>query len=179
MPNKNRIRSLSTAMMFVCTAVIVAIPAWLIWYWSTFSKQLPIIQARYPDTLFSMENIGAAQLILAAAISLISATVLIFALWHLRQLFAQFRAGNLFHPESTRHLYLFGVGLFLSAIIKPFVGMALSVVLTWGNPAGQRSLILEFGSQEIAQLLIAGTFMIITWVFCEGQRISQENAEFV
>lgn len=166
-------------MMLVCSAACLALPGWLIWYWLNFSEQLPALQAQIPSVLLSMEFISTTQLILAAAITISASMLGVYALWQLRSLFALFSQGVVFSSETTRRLNLFGIALLASTLLRPIVTTILSVVLTWGNPPGQRSVVVSLGSSDFMLLVFATTFLVITWVFREGQRLSQENAEFV
>lgn len=179
MPNRNRIKTLSQFMVVVCTVLMVALPTWIVWYWASFGDYAPALQAQRPEILISMDYISGAQLLLAAVVSLTASTLFVYALWQLRKLFGLFIQGVVFSEESTRALNLLGIALLASVILKPITTAVLSIVLTWGNPPGQRSVTVSLGSNELMLLLFATTFLVITWAFREGQRLSQESAEFV
>jgi hypothetical protein len=179
MPNAQRIKNLSRLMVSICSIVMVCVPASLIWYWANFGDYAPSLQAQRPEILLSMDYISGSQLLMAGLISLTASTLIVYALWQLRRLFLLFMQGVVFSSETTRALNLFGLALLGSVMLKPITTALLSVVLTWGNPLGQRSVTIALGSNELVLLLFAVTFLVITWVFREGQRLSQENAEFV
>lgn len=166
-------------MVTVTSLVLISIPVWVVWYWINLPTHITQLQAQYPDSLFAMEYISPTRWGLATLISLSSSGVLIFALWQLRSLFSAFQQGVVFSYETTRRLHRFGFALLICAILRPITTGLLSVVLSWGNPPGNRTLIFELGSNEIALMLGAATFLIITWIFREGQRLTQENAEFI
>jgi hypothetical protein len=179
MPNTHRIKALSRLMVAIFSIVMVSVPAWLMWYWANFADYVPALQAQRPEILISMDYISGSQLLLAGLISLAASMLVVYALWQLRKLFVLFQQGVVFSAQTTRALNLFGIALLASVILKPITTAILSVVLTWGNPSGQRSVTVSLGSNELMLLLFAATFLAITWVFREGQRLSQENAEFV
>lgn len=174
-----KIQSLSRFMSIACTLSIGIIPLVTVWYWTAFESNLPLIQAKYSGTLFSMEYISSWQIVAGAVVSLFGCCLLIMALWQLRSFFNLTSNGEYFSQRTTMHLSRFANILFLCAIFKPISVMLYSVILTWKNPPGSRSLILDFGSQDLLTILMACTFLIIMWIFKEGARISKENASFI
>ena len=67
----------------------------------------------------------------------------------------------------------------LYAASSPIIGGLLSVVLTMGNPPGERALVLSFSSNELALLFLGGCLLVISWVMAESSRLADDNAQIV
>ena len=179
MNNISKIKKISATMMVCCSTILLVIPLWIVWFWATFEHRASGLSFMRPNVLIDMQYIGVSQLMLGAAVHAIMFSVLLFGIWHLRLLFQSFKNGVFFTREAVRHLHIFTMTLFIGALLKPVSSALLSVILTIGNPPGQKSLVIEFGSHELATIFIAGTLMAITWIMREGQVLAAENAEFV
>lgn len=179
MQNISKIQTLSQVMSYFCTLLIVALPCWTIWFWLNIDQFVAALSSARPNVLIDMQYIQTYQLALVMFISLSAVGLMMFGLWHLQRLFALFRTGTFFTSRAVSHLHVFTMVLFISAFMKPVVTALISLILTIGNPPGQKSLVLEFGSSDVSSIFIAGTLMVITWIMKEGQRLATENAEFV
>lgn len=166
-------------MEHFCLLLMIALPLWVVWFWSNAGQYLSQLSFARASILLDMQYIQPYQLVLAGGLSMLTMLVLVFGISHLRRLFILFRNGEFFSESSARHLHIFGMTLFISALLKPVLSAALSVILTMGNPPGQKTLCIEFGSREISMVFIAGTILAITWILREGQKLATENAEFV
>lgn len=179
MNNVSKIKRLSAAMQLFCSLLITALPIWLIWFWYNYEQNLSALSIANPNVLLDSQYIHIYQPILAAAISALFMLLPLWGLWHLRRLFKLFRSGVFFTEKSVRHMHIFALTIFISALLKPISSALLSVVLTLENPPGQKALAISFGSNEISQIFMAGVLIAVTWILREGQRIASENAEFI
>jgi len=103
----------------------------------------------------------------------------VWAMWSLRQLFANYAKGEVFSPKPLRHLNNVANALFLG-VLADFVTQApISYILTWYLGPHHRSISLSFGSNDAAWLFIAGTVLVIARVMVEARRVADENAAFV
>ncbi|MFT7759296.1 UNVERIFIED_CONTAM: hypothetical protein ODX46_25225, partial [Salmonella enterica subsp. enterica serovar Enteritidis] len=76
-------------------------------------------------------------------------------------------------------LRAFAMAVFVSTLLQPFAYAALSLILSWTNPAGQRALSIGISSDMWLGLLFAGTIIVIAWVMREAIAIADENAQYV
>ncbi len=179
MNKPSKIYQLSSTMSRFCLLLMIIIPSYISWFWFTFEQHTHDLSIARPSVLIDMQFIQTYQLVIAWIYSLLVAGVLIYGLFKLRKLFQLFLTGTFFSDEAANHLHIFGLMLFVTALLKPLTSAVLSLLLTMGNPVGEMSLIVEFGSTELFTIFIAGTFMAITWILREGNRLAKENAEFV
>jgi hypothetical protein len=56
---------------------------------------------------------------------------------------------------------------------------ALSVWLSFDQPAGERSLSISISSNDIAMLTFGAAIVVISWVMAEAVELSKENAQIV
>lgn len=102
-----------------------------------------------------------------------------FLLWQLWRLFGEYGKGRVFSRHAVRHLRRFALGVMGLAVLAPLTRTLSMLALTWGNPPGQRQLVLSFSSDDYFRLLLAAVLLAIAAVMSEAVRVAEENAEFV
>lgn len=116
---------------------------------------------------------------LGAAVSLLPVGVGLYALWQLWRLFAEYGAGRVFGREAQSRLKRFAWALLAAALLAPLVRAAMSVVLTLGNPPGQRQLVIGLSWDDYLAVLLAVVLIAIATVMAEAVRVAEENEGFV
>ncbi len=176
--NLHRIRRVSRAMMHLCAAPFVLVPAVLAFAWTNFDLVLrhapPAAGLHLPA-----DGPGVFSLVLGFLVSLAAAGILLFGLWRLRRLFQLYSEGHIFTAENALCLRSFAWTLVVFALTKPLFGAVLSVVVTWRNPPGQRALAISFGSNEVGVAFVGVLLLVIAWIMREGCRLAEENAQIV
>jgi len=102
---------------------------------------------------------------------------LIWGLNQLRLLFAGFAEGRIFSADHATHLLRFGKALLVYAIARPIVGMATSTIRTIGED--QLATTFNISSDDAQVALVGFFFYVLGWVFREGARLAEENAQIV
>ena len=116
---------------------------------------------------------------IAAAIAAVPIAIMVWGLWHVRALFAEFAAGRVFTPAAARHLQMFGASVLAQAPLGPLISAALTVALTLNQPPGQRMLAVAFSIHDYFALIVGGVLFAAATVMREAARIAEENAGFV
>ena len=176
MSNLHRIRRLSRVMRAACTAGMVAVPGAVALSWLAFDgwrSAAPALNVPVPDSL------PLPALSIGLVVALIPAMVAVVALGRLRRLFGLYGSGRIFDLDAVTCLRQFAWAVLAMAVLQPFVGALLSVIITLDNPPGQRALALSFGSGEVGTALLGGLMVVIAWVMREGCRLSEENEQIV
>ncbi len=174
----SKIKALNSTLSIICLVLIFALPISALYFWINFEQTAHLLEFAKGGAL-QLDTIQPWQIISSALYSVGATLVLVLGLWNLRLLFNNFKRGEFFGEPSTRALHVLSQVLLISAVLKCLSSAVLSVLLTWNNPAGEKALVICFGSNELWMLFIAATFLAITWTFKEGQKLAQENAEFV
>jgi hypothetical protein len=145
----------------------------------------------HPDTtqflMFRLDHLGAdltAQIPIqyrvdALVCDLLPVGCTVWAMWSLRQLFANYAAGEVFSQKPLRHLNNVANALFLGVLAGFVMEAPISYLLSLHNPPGHREISLSFGSSDAAWLFIAGAVLVIARVMGEARRVADENAAFV
>lgn len=100
-------------------------------------------------------------------------------LWQLWALFGEYLDGRVFSPTALRHLNGVARCLLGLALLAPLLRAGMVLALTWGNPPGQRQLVLSLSSQDYVNLLLAGVFSAMALVMAHAAALADENAQFV
>jgi uncharacterized membrane protein len=173
-----RLLRLSRAMQWVTTIGIVlivagmglavAIPQW--------SRNL--LLARLGETGARLPLTPTDQLI-AGLIIAVPVGVMVWGLWHVRALFRDFAGGRVFTGSAAHHLQRFGVSVLAQGPLGPLTATALALALSFGNPPGQRYLVLTLSINDYFAVIIGGVLVAVAAVMREAARLADENASFV
>lgn len=172
-----RIRSLSRLMAVGCLAASGLLTAAMAFYWATTPTRTLFSQAGIANSLATEIDLPVRAL--AFVISMIPLGALAYGLLSARRCFNAFAVGEIFSREPTRHLKAFAVAVAVSALLKPFAGAALSVLLSASSSTGTKTLTLNIGSDTLIALIFSGTVAIIAWVMTEASDLSDENKQFI
>ena len=119
------------------------------------------------------------QLMVVVALNLISSVILFLTLNEMRKLFGAYVEGEILTEASARLIQKVGQG-FLALAIVPFIVRPIqTVLLTYANPPGQRSLAIGFDSDMIFFVLSGGLIIVIGWAMREASDVAAENRSFV
>jgi hypothetical protein len=102
-----------------------------------------------------------------------------YALWQLWRLFGEFGAGRVFAAGTQEHLRRFAWAVLVSALLVPLHRAWIGVALTFGNPPGQRMLVLGFSWNDYLAMLLGAVLLAVATVFADAVRLAQENEGFV
>ncbi|WP_244491408.1 DUF2975 domain-containing protein [Bosea sp. Root381] len=173
----DRIRRLSRSMATGCLVTSGLLVAAMLSYWVMTPTRALFVQAGIMHG--PAAEIGLAIRALAFGISMVPLGALIYGLLSARRCFDAFAAGRIFASEPIGRLKAFSIAVAASALLKPLAGAALSVLLSFSNPAGAKTLSLHVGSDMLIALIFAGTVAVIAWVMAEASDIADENQQFV
>lgn len=113
----------------------------------------------------------------ATAMVITGASALV--LWQGVRLFHSLSKGQLFGEVTARHLRLMGFAFLISAGTTMLGKTVTILLITLGNPPGQRQLTISIGSAEILAVIVAGLLLAMGHILLHGARIEAENRGFV
>lgn len=171
-----RVARLAGILRIACTVGMVALPALvLIEFWTIdVSGFLGV-----PPGIATIGSIPLPARILALIVGMIPVGLGVYGLYWLRRLFGLYRAGQVFTVANSRCLKMFAWTQIISGLLQPVIGAALSVIVSWNNPPGQRMLSITLDSNMVGTVLFGLLILIIAWVMGEASRVADENAQFV
>jgi Protein of unknown function (DUF2975) len=103
---------------------------------------------------------------------------ILFGLFAVRAMFAEFARGHVFTVRSARCLQIFAATVLAQAPLGPLTTLALSIALALDEPPGQ-SWSIAFSLDNLFALIIGGVLYAAATVMREAARIADENASFV
>lgn len=176
MPDMSRISTLSTWLFWTALVLMIVLPvaliAILIRGWLTPDDLL----TQFPGVTASVSPAIALIVTLIGALSL---PPLLMALDQARRLFARYQAGEILSDACASHIHRVGQMLVTLAILDVILPTLQVLVLSWGNPVGQKMLQIGLSDETLGFLLAGGMLTVIGWVMREAARVKAENEEFV
>ena len=103
----------------------------------------------------------------------------LIGIFFLQRAFSSFAQGETFELSTTQDLRRFATLLFIQAIARPVYLAAMSVLLSFNHPAGERALSLIIGSEEFQGLALAMIFWVICDLLVKANHLEHENKQFV
>ncbi|MGL4635160.1 MAG: DUF2975 domain-containing protein [Beijerinckiaceae bacterium] len=116
---------------------------------------------------------------LAGMLALVPTILLVFLLWQVRTLFRLYALKQVFTPAIPEILVRLGYLAFGAAAAGIVTRTIIILLLTIGNPAGQRHLAVGISAGEIMGLVAGFLFLAFSLVVKESLRIAAENESFV
>lgn len=171
------LRRASGLTAFTCAVLALALPLLAAGYWLAASPDALLQGARLVRPAGAQfENWQR-----IASLPFATASVLLFALalTRARRCFVRFSQGATFDSQVVEGLRGAAGALAASAAAGLLAPSAISVLLSWNFPAGQRQLMVGLDSAHLLALLAAGMLWIIASVMARGVVLAEENARFV
>jgi hypothetical protein len=173
-----RIQRLSVFLAWACLMAGIALPFAVLAYWLLAgANELALLGHLRADAIHGPLHVW--QRLAGAMCTLVPAGLASLGLWHAHRCFRGFIKGEVFTAGAVLRLRRFAACMGGSALAAIIAGPVLSVLLTWGNPAGARQLALGIGSDHLLTLLFAGMVWVMAAVIGQGQALAEENASFV
>ena len=173
-----RLARLSRRMAWVTTVGIVLIVALMGLAFAIPEWSRNLLMSRLGATGAKLP-LGPSEQAVLAVIYAVPVGVMVWGLWHVRALFRDFAAGRVFTADAAERLRRFGLSVLLQGPLGPLTATALALVLSLGNPPGQRYLVLTFSINDYVALIVGGVLVAIAAVMREAARLADENASFV
>ena len=113
------------------------------------------------------------------AVSMIPLGVLFFVLHQAYELFNSYRLGNVFTAQCPIRLRRIGLSMIALGVLRPITSALLSIVLTAGNPAGQKMLVIGVSIDDYMIAIFGGLIVAIGHAMVEANRLADENSQIV
>ena len=178
MDNNLKIRRVSALLRLGCNVYLVLTPVLVVAIWLNLDSLAGELNPQFAQPL-RMEFIGPVNLVLGFLVSSIPKGLMMYGVWRLRELFGLYRIGTFFTPTNAGHLHAFALILLITVVSSPVIDILQSLVLTMNYPEGERSISINFSTDDLSTLFLAGVMFAIAWTMREGHRLAEENAEFV
>ena len=170
------IQRLSRVLAIACLFAMLTSPIYTVWLWLAADPSTLVSEAKLSFVV--REPLLAWQRGAGMLAALLPVGCQIMGQWQARKCFQLFADGQIFIANAVHFLRRFA-GWMIATIFAQSVSNALhSVVLSFGNPSGERMLTIELGVSWDSLLSI-----IMVWVMAavigHGQALAEENAKFI
>jgi hypothetical protein len=174
-PQLRKIRFVSRILQWGCAVAMVLPPITMLW---------AIAMHHYEGTIWTYNGVrtdGPQQppLLMDASllVGFLPQIALIWGLNQLRLLFRGFACGQIFCGNHGTHLLKFGKAVMIYVVAGSLAHLATSTL----DSIGQEHLETSFyvSTDDAEWLLIGLFFCVLGWIFREGARLTEENAQIV
>lgn len=175
--NLERIKRISSKFRFLFSFLIILIPLLSLLFWIFFNQLSEGFLAGMPVDV--LRPLSPGTRCLGFLVSLIPTGIAIYGIYRLRELFTYYEQGIIFSSANVHCFRHLGYTLIYWGFSKiPFVALS-SIALSYNNPPGERQFVIEFGSDDVAAIVIGAVVLIISWVMYEASKLEEEQAHTV
>ncbi|MBO6625483.1 DUF2975 domain-containing protein [Boseongicola sp. H5] len=125
------------------------------------------------------EVIGTGSYLSILVIQSVGLLLTFYVLWQMRGLFAYYKSGETLTARCAGQILRIGKGLVAIGVIGILSNTLIVLILTWGNPVGQRVLSVGFNDGDVGFILAGGLIVVIGWVMREAALVAEENRGFI
>lgn len=172
------IQSLSRILSMLSLLPIVGIPImWVYFLW----KIDEFAEVILTNAGFSIQwsTVETYQLYIVCLSKAAVGMILVWGLLSLRKVFIAFTNGQIFVHQNILYIKHFSATLIFTAITGVLTTILASVILSLNHPAGQKTLSISIGGQEIWIMMIGLTFWLIAKILRKASLLENENKQFV
>lgn len=178
-PSLHAVHRMSHLCAAACLVLAAALPVATLAFWALADEATLILRLdpnprtaglHFPDGLSDWQRLA------AAALTLLPVGLLAAGLLSARRCLRSFADGAFFTADAIRALRGFARAVFWSAAAGVALPTLLGLVLTAGNPVGQRALVIGIGSDQMLGMLIAGVLWVIAGALAQAAAIAEDHA---
>ena len=176
MENNNliRIQRVSSKFLRLFTVLIVSIPIFTVLFW-LFFNYLPIgLTMGLP--VIGSNALSLTGISLAILVSVIPVSVAVYGLNILKELFELYENAIVFSSRNVKCFRRLGYTLILWVFSNMVFVTLISVVLTYNNPIGERLIVAQFGTSDLATIIMGAIVVLVSWVMLEASKLETEQA---
>lgn len=172
-----QIRRASKFMRVLASTLMLLVPIACIIYWASYNA----VNWPPPNALAGLvqKPLNARMLLTGLVASGLPCTLIVYAVYQLRQLFGLYSEGWIFTTRNCVYLRRLGYAMLAWLPVGMMFDAALSVAVTMFNPPGHRYLSISLHTMDVVVFLIGAVFVVLAWVMGEGARIAEEQSQFI
>lgn len=121
------------------------------------------------------EIISNLQIALAAMINMLPVGAGMYVIFTFRRLFCLYERGVIFTRQNVACYRHIGYGTLIYAFTDLVYNTALSVILTFHRPEGERQLQISIGTVDLTTLTVAIMLLLVSWVMNEAAQMEEER----
>lgn len=184
----NKIQRTSRYLRWLFTALMVLTPLMYIASWfflpdivkkDSFFMGFDMIPrdlaAMIPGDVIVQHPLTTMMRLLGLTISLVPMTVTLLIYSNLVTLFLMYERLSFFNIQNVAIIRRIGIYLLLGEVLRPFIELATTALLTWQNGPGHRLAVMSFKGSNLGLIVTGIMIILISWIIAEGHRLSEEQ----
>jgi hypothetical protein len=172
---------LNNAFAWACALLAVTLPVAVLYQLMSTPTEGLLLRAGVSLSALqvAMLDVTLMQRSLAVVLGMVPVCCASYGLVCAMRCFCGFSQAEYVSLRTVRYLRGFAAGVFASVVAEFFASMLISVLLTPGVPAGQRSLAMGLGGNELLTLLFAGMVRQIAAMMAKAVALAEKNPQLV
>lgn len=176
-----KIKKVSLIFRWLFAALLIAVPLVHILSWLNapvpidISGKLGFFISTVPNGVQVLHPLSLSTKIYGFLISTILVVIIECILYFLIRLFKLYENVEIFSIQNVKYIKRIGYALLITQIASIICDGFLSLILTWNNPHGFRSVIVTISGTNICLILTAFIIILISWIMAEGCRLREEQ----
>ena len=138
-----------------------------------------ILTRAFPDVVRDPATVSLPARIVSLVLGWIAIGLMIHAIRCLMRMFSLTGQGRILSQEAARWMRRAGMTLFVLAIYATVSRTLTILLLSMGNPPGERQLTIGIEGTQFFSIFLAGVFLLVAHALVLGSEIEQENKSFV
>lgn len=173
----DRIQRTSRKFYLLFSVLLVLVPLSHAFYWLCFNMMPEGFLIELPVKV--SQNLPLTTLLLALLVNCIPLSLVLAGILALRKLFGLYRQAIIFSADNVRCFRHLGYALLGWVPAQLLYTGLVSAILTWGNPEGQRAIVLQFGSPNLTALIAGAMIIVIARIMDEARILEDEQIHTV
>lgn len=122
-----------------------------------------------------LHSLSASEKLFGFLVGMLPLAITMVLLYCLIKLFRLFEQGEIFTLGVVGYIRKAAYVLLIGQALNPAYEFLMGIVLTLGNPPGQRMAKITFSHNNLGIILIALMILLISWIMTEGCKLSDEQ----
>ncbi len=181
-----KIRKLSQIILVILKILLITIPIIHLVTWvfidssfikSIVAKGILLTPLETPEKMVNLAQINwtMESKLIAIIANILHTIPLLLGIYSLKIIFTNYSKGKIFIQDNAKQYKKLGIvilahGIFIKIIYRTM--MVLAVTLS--NPAGQRYIVIGFGTPNLETILCGTIIIVISWIMLEANKINSE-----
>lgn len=183
----NKIKRVSTAFMWLFIFLFIALPLEQIIGWlhapntwealnhTIILNAIPAVYQSGTQACQILHPLTMLDKLSGFLVSMIPTGIMMAVMWYLMRLFRLYAKGVIFTLRNVAYIRKIGYALLIGQLVSPIYEAMMGLVLTYGNPVGQRCFTATLDQTNIAVVLIALLIVLISWIMAEGCKLQEDQ----
>lgn len=180
--SKRKIQNLSRILKIVVFTAACLLPVFNAGYWITngypFLKPMfewDIVPKFFHVPVKPLAEMDGITKFWGFLTTLIPTAINMLALLFFAKLFDLFQQFEIFSEKSIQCIRRAGFCLILNQAIYPIYCGLISLILTFSNRPGERTITISVGLEQLNLLLIGAMIILVSWIMDEARKLQEEQ----